>query len=76
MAERLESSIRTIVQNNGVLGENKGITFPQYTIEDLPALSAKDRDDVRFAVRMDVDFVSVSCMRDIDDVEELRYAFV
>jgi pyruvate kinase len=73
VTERLENSIRTTVQNNGMLGENKGITFPQHTIEDLPALSAQDKLDVLFAIEQMVDYVSVSCMRDIEDVEELRY---
>jgi pyruvate kinase len=72
VVERLEGSIKTIVQNNGILGENKGITFPQHTIEDLPALSVADRRDVLFAIEQNSDFVSVSCMRDVDDLEELR----
>ena len=72
VVERLENSIRTRIQNNGFLGENKGITFPQHTIEDLPALSAKDRLDVLFAMEQMVDFVSVSAIRDVEDVEELR----
>lgn len=72
VTERLEGAIKTTVQNNGILGENKGITFPQHTIEELPALSAQDRNDVLFAIEQQVDFVSVSCMRDIEDLEELR----
>jgi pyruvate kinase len=38
----------------------------------LPALSPKDRKDVLFAIEQNVDFVSVSAIRDVEDVEELR----
>ncbi|KAJ2999713.1 hypothetical protein HDV02_001956 [Globomyces sp. JEL0801] len=72
VTERLENSIRTVVENDGVLAENKGINFPQHSIDDLPALSAKDKADVAFAVEQEVDYVSVSCLRDMDDIAELR----
>ena len=41
-------------------------------LASLPALSEKDRLDVRFAMQENVDYVSISCIRDIDDVEETR----
>ncbi len=57
----------------GVLSANKGINFPERTIYDLPAVSAKDKEDLAFALTHNVDFVSVSCLRDEEDVQELRY---
>jgi pyruvate kinase len=72
VVERLPNSIRTKVMNNGILAANKGINFPERSIDDLPALSAKDKEDVRFAIQQGVDFVSVSCLRDEEDVQELR----
>ncbi|KAI9340415.1 pyruvate kinase [Zopfochytrium polystomum] len=70
--ERLEDAIRCRVENSGWLGENKGINIPAYVIEDLPAVSPKDAADIDFALSLDVDFLSVSCIRNIDDVEEAR----
>ncbi|KAI9099745.1 pyruvate kinase [Phlyctochytrium arcticum] len=70
--ERLEASIRCKVDNTGLLGENKGINFPSHIIEDLPAVSEKDKEDVSFALNQEVDFISVSCIRNIEDVEEVR----
>ncbi|KAI8930211.1 pyruvate kinase [Entophlyctis helioformis] len=72
VVERLENSIRCIVENNGVLGENKGINFPERTIEDLPTISPKDSQDIQFALKHDVDFISISCIRDIEDMTEVR----
>lgn len=74
VVERLENSIKTTVQNNGYLSANKGINFPERSIDDLPALSSKDKDDVKFAIQQGVDFVSVSCLRDEEDIQELRLA--
>jgi pyruvate kinase len=72
VVERLENSVRTKVENNGILESNKGINFPQHIIEDLPALSTEDRKDIKFAIAQSVDFVSVSCLRNKEDIEELR----
>lgn len=57
---------------SGVLGEYKGINFPSHVLEDLPAVSEKDAEDLRFALEMGCDFISVSCIRNIHDVEEVR----
>ncbi|RKO97924.1 hypothetical protein CXG81DRAFT_28751 [Caulochytrium protostelioides] len=70
--ERLPTGVRTRVCNSGTLGENKGINFPQHSVDDLPAISAKDRTDLQYAIKAGVDFVSVSCIRNIEDVEEAR----
>jgi pyruvate kinase len=56
----------------GYLGENKGINFPSYIIEELPTVSAKDHADITFAIEQGVDFLSISCIRNIEDVEEVR----
>ncbi|KAJ3014748.1 hypothetical protein HKX48_004986 [Thoreauomyces humboldtii] len=72
VVERLEDSIRCKVDNSGILGESKGINFPSHVINDLPALSAKDKTDIAYAMSEEVDFISVSCIRDVDDVEEVR----
>ncbi|KAH6572355.1 hypothetical protein BASA50_005595 [Batrachochytrium salamandrivorans] len=72
VVERLEDCIKTVVDNNAVLGENKGINFPDRTIDDLPAISERDRKDIMFAMKQNVDFISISCIRDIEDVEEVR----
>ncbi|KAI8816277.1 pyruvate kinase [Fimicolochytrium jonesii] len=70
--ERLADSIRCKVDNSGILGESKGINFPGAFINELPAISEKDKTDIAFALDQDVDFISVSCIRNVEDVEELR----
>ncbi|KAJ3154455.1 hypothetical protein HDU89_008525 [Geranomyces variabilis] len=72
VVERLEDSIRCKVDNSGLLGESKGINFPSHIINDLPAVSEKDKIDIGYAMKEQVDFISVSCIRNIEDVEEVR----
>ena len=39
---------------------------------DLPALSAKDLEDMKFAVAQDVDMIFASFIRRPEDVEHIR----
>ncbi len=72
VVERVDEGVKCIVDNNGILGEYKGINFPSHVIEDLPAVSEKDAQDLQFALDMQCDFISVSCIRNIQDVAEVR----
>ena len=59
------------VVNGGVLSNNKKINIPAGTA-GLPFMSPKDRDDIRFGVENDFDFIAASFVRNADDVKELR----
>jgi len=63
------------VVNSGLLGSKKGCNLPEVDV-DLPALSAKDRDDLAFAVSKDVDMVFASFIRKASDVHEVRACLV
>lgn len=63
--------IHCLIKNSGFLGENKGINLPNIPI-NLPALSLKDIDDVKFGCDMNVDFIAASFVRKASDVEALR----
>lgn len=59
------------VLNGGDMGENKGVNLPGVSI-NLPALSEKDKRDLRFGCEQGVDFVAASFIRKRSDVEEIR----
>lgn len=59
------------VVTGGPLSSNKSINIPGVHIA-LPALTDKDRDDLRFAAEHDFDFVAASFVRQASDVEEIR----
>jgi pyruvate kinase len=57
----------TEVVNGGILGENKGINLPGVQLR-VPALTAKDRADLAFALKEGVNYVAVSFVRHAEDV--------
>ncbi|MCR5085620.1 MAG: pyruvate kinase PykF [Succinivibrionaceae bacterium] len=59
------------IMNSGVLGEHKGINLPGTHIS-MPFLSERDKADLLFGIKRDVDFVAASFTRSRQDVEDMR----
>lgn len=59
------------VINGGELGEKKGVNVPGVAI-NLPALTDKDVEDIRFAARNGFDFIAASFVRDADAIRQIR----
>ena len=67
----------TRVLEGGPVSNNKGINLPGVAVS-VPALSQKDKDDLRWALRIGVDFVFLSFVRtgeDVKDVHEIMAEF-
>jgi pyruvate kinase len=60
-----------IIINGGMLGENKGINLPGIPVK-VPSLTAKDEEDLIFAVGQGVDTIAVSFVRTADDVRHVK----
>jgi pyruvate kinase len=56
-----------VVVNGGALGEHKGINLPGVQLR-VPALTPKDRQDLRFALKQGVNYIAVSFVRRPEDV--------
>ncbi len=56
------------VVEGGPVSNNKGVSLPGMNIS-VPALSEKDREDLRFALKLGVDFIALSFVRSPADVE-------
>lgn len=70
--DRIEGTeIVCTVENGGALSANKSINIPGVHIQ-LPALTEKDVDDIRFGVENDFDFIAASFVRRAADVEAVR----
>lgn len=65
------TDIRCLVTHGGVLKEHKGINLPGVAVS-VPALSEKDRADLRFGIEHGVDYVALSFVRKAEDVREAR----
>ena len=59
------------VENGGILGSSKSINIPNVAIQ-LPSLTPKDEDDLRFAAEQGFDFIAASFVRTASDVENIR----
>lgn len=64
-------SVRVRAVNNGKLCSRKGVNLPGTDV-DLPALSEKDKADLKFGVKNKVDFVFASFVRRGQDVKDIR----
>jgi len=66
-----KNQVVCIVNNTAVLGENKNVHLPGAKIT-LPALSEKDKADLLFGLRKEVDSIAASFIRSADDIKEIR----
>jgi pyruvate kinase len=66
-----DTDVLTKVVVPGPVSNNKGINLPGVMVS-VPALSEKDKDDLRWALHMTVDFVALSFVRSAADVEDVR----
>src|SRR3954447_3050099 len=62
---------KSIVIEGGVVSDHKGINLPGAAV-NVPALSEKDVEDLRFALRMGCDMVALSFVRDAADVKDVH----
>ena len=70
--EKVEGTeIVCTVINGGELGEKKGVNVPNVKIK-LPALTEKDKEDIRFGIKQGFDFIAASFVRDAKAIKEIR----
>ena len=62
-----ETDVQCEVVHGGILKEHKGINLPGVAVS-APALTEKDRDDLKFGVLHNVDYVALSFVRKPEDV--------
>jgi pyruvate kinase len=61
------TDVVTRVLQGGSVSDNKGINLPG-TVVSVPALSDKDAEDLRWALRIGVDIIALSFVRSPDDI--------
>ena len=66
-----EDDVVCRVINGGLLNERKGINLPN-TALPIPSLTEKDRDDLKFAVEHNADYIALSFVRKAEDCKEAK----
>ncbi len=63
--------LEVVVEQGGVLGNGKGVAFPETNLR-VPAITAKDKVDLAFGAELGVDYVAASFVRSGADIREIR----
>jgi pyruvate kinase len=61
----------TEVLNDGQISSHKGVNFPDSRL-GIPALTQKDKQDLEFGIKMGVDYIALSFVRNAEDLHALR----
>ncbi|KRL38431.1 pyruvate kinase [Liquorilactobacillus uvarum] len=69
--DRENNELACKVLNAGVLGSRKGVNAPGVSI-NLPGITEKDSDDIRFGLDHEINFIAASFVRKPEDVLDIR----
>lgn len=66
-----KDEVVAIIKHGGMLSSNKGVNLPNTKIS-LPSLTKKDHEDLQFALKMDLQWVGLSFVRNAADIKALK----
>lgn len=66
-----DDTVYTVVEVPGFVSNNKGINLPGVAV-NVPALSEKDEDDLRWALKLGADYIALSFVRDARDITRVH----
>ena len=69
--KKTSTSAITLVKVGGELSSRKGVNLPNVKLP-ISAITKKDREDLKFALKMGVDWVCLSFVQSVEDVREAR----
>lgn len=71
VVEKKEKELICEIINGGELGERKGVNVPNVPIR-LPAITEKDKEDIKFGAEQGIDFIAASFVRNAECILEIR----
>lgn len=66
-----DDAVMGIVENDGVLASNKGVNFPNTTI-NINVITDKDKEDMLWGIKNKVDFMGISFVQNAEDMKKAR----
>ncbi|MDD5157217.1 pyruvate kinase [Sulfurimonas sp.] len=71
VTEILQDGVRVVVETDGILSSKKGVNFPNTRL-GIDVLTKKDRQDMLWGIRNNVDFIAISFVQNADDMIRAR----
>lgn len=68
---KTENQLECKVLDGGKLGSKRHVNLPGIRI-NLPSVTEKDKKDIAFGLKEDVDFIALSFVRDASDIDDLE----
>jgi pyruvate kinase len=65
------SEVHCTIQSSGTLKSKKGVNVPGIRV-NLPGITEKDAEDIRFGIEQNVDFIAASFIRKAEDILDIR----
>ena len=70
-SKEFHGNITCTIDNSGDLRSRAGVNLPG-AVTDLPAMSAKDKVDIKYGISKDVDYLAASFVQSAEHVMEIR----
>lgn len=70
-SKEFHGNITCTIDNSGDLRSRAGVNLPG-AVTDLPAMSAKDKVDIKYGISKDVDYIAASFVQSAEHVMEIR----
>lgn len=67
-----DDSVEVEVTVGGLIKSNKGVNLPESKQENLKAITDKDKEDLKEAVKAGADFIALSFVREAEDIIQLK----
>lgn len=67
VVEKVEDGVIIEISNGGIIRSGKGVNIPDANLE-MPAITERDIDDIRFGCQEDIDLIAASFVRSAEDV--------
>mmetsp|Transcript_1324 Transcript_1324/g.1402 ORF Transcript_1324/g.1402 Transcript_1324/m.1402 type:complete len:558 (-) Transcript_1324:81-1754(-) len=71
VVKHLGNDLKCKILNSGTLGNKKGVNMPGLKVQ-LPAISDKDKEDLIWGLKNNIDFIAASFIRKPSDVTEIQ----
>lgn len=71
VVRKQNQALQCKVIDGGLLGSRRHVNLPGVRV-NLPVITDKDREDILFGVANDIDYVALSFVRDVDDIDQLK----